>query len=328
MNRRRAKRQHYIPRFYLEHFADTNGMIWTYDKERDEVRPATAENTAVESNFYSVKDDEDKFLDQLDEWLQGVERKAAPLHLRLLQGDVLEGQDKADYAVFLSSLYARTPTNINAAAEFKGKMVQHMTDVVFRDRDTFNRQMDRYDADTGSTTTAAERDAVFDFARDKSRYVVEVDRKAGLHALGITDRLTPLFMQMHWSVIQCEEQHLITSDNPVVRLTPRADYHPVYGDGGFLNKRTYVTVPLSPLMLLELHWIQLAPPGRILKADRERARLYNRQRAHFSNRYLYASRHDSGIRALARKHRGSGPRLTVSGEENMAPVKVRRGLFK
>jgi hypothetical protein len=29
---KRTKKQHYVPRFYLDHFKGVDGMVWTYDK--------------------------------------------------------------------------------------------------------------------------------------------------------------------------------------------------------------------------------------------------------------------------------------------------------
>jgi len=327
MSKNRTKRQHYVPRFYLAYFADAEDMVWTYDTERNEVRAGTPENTAVETNFYSTKDEAGEYIDVLEEWLGGVEEKAAPLYPKLLMGEVLSDQEKADFAVFLSSLFTRTPAMITASAELKGYMAQHMSDVFLADRKRFDQVIDKFDAEHSKTTTPKERDDIFEFARDKSKYVMEVDRKAGLRAMGATDALTGIFFQMSWVVFHCERQHLITSDNTVVGLTPREDYHPIYGDGAFMNKRTYVTVPLTPSKLLELRWTDQTPPG-LYEADRQRGRLYNRQRAYFSERYLYSSQRDAGIQALGQKHKTPGVRFAASGMDRLAPVEVKRRLGK
>ena len=327
MSNNRAKRQHYVPRFYLAYFADAEGMVWTYDTERNEVRAGTPQNTAVETNFYSVRDEADEYVDALEEWLSGVEDKAAPLYPKVLKGEMLDGREKADFSVFLSSLYTRSPAMIRAMAEIMGTITQQMTDMALGDRKNFERYMNEVDAKEGKTTTLEEREAIFEFAKDKTKYVLEVDRKAGLRGMGATDRLTEIFFRMNWIVVQCPRQHLITSDNPVARLTPREDYHPIYGDGAFMNKRTYVTVPLTPSKLLELHWMDQPRPG-LHEADKQRGRLYNRQRAYFSERYLYASERDAGIQELGQKHKMPGVRLAASGAAELAPVEVKRRLGK
>ena len=327
MSKNRTKRQHYVPRFYLAYFADAEGMVWTYDTEHNEVRAGTPENTAIETNFYSIKDEAGEYVDALEEWLSGIEDKAAPLYPKVLKGEALAGQEKADFSVFLSSLYTRSPAMIRAMAEVTGMIAQKVADVVFSNREGFEHYMDKVDAEEGKTRTPVEREAILEFAKDKTKYVFEIDRKVGLEGMGATDRLTDIFFRMNWMVVECQRQHLITSDNPVARLTPREDYHPIYGDGAFLNKRTYVTVPLTPSKLLELRWTDQTRPG-LYEADRQRGRLYNRQRAHFSERYLYASQRDAGIQALGQKHKIPGVQLAASEMDRLAPVEVKRRLGK
>jgi hypothetical protein len=37
MSTTRPKQHHYVPRFYLERFADPEGHVWTFDKFTDKV---------------------------------------------------------------------------------------------------------------------------------------------------------------------------------------------------------------------------------------------------------------------------------------------------
>jgi len=59
INRRRSapKRQHVIPRLHLKNFVADNpkGLVWTYDAVEGTARPATPENTGVQSYFYSAE---------------------------------------------------------------------------------------------------------------------------------------------------------------------------------------------------------------------------------------------------------------------------------
>lgn len=323
----RPKKQHYVPRFYLEHFTDSNGMVWAYDLQTDEIRTGTPENTAIETNFYSVINDDGVYNDEIENWLQGVEGKASELYPRVLRGERLKDQEKADFAVFIASLYARSPAIVTAYAEMSGYMAQHFTNVTFANRTRFETMMDRYDADRGTRTSKKERDETFEFAKDKSRYFVQVDKKRGLQALSVTDHLTNIFYDMTWVVFESKKQHLITSDNPVIQVNPPEDRHPIYGNGGFLNKRTNVSLPLSSSRLLGLMWDATVKDG-VHPVGKNQGRLFNRQRAHFSERYLYASERDSGIKALGKKFRKPGLRMEVSGMDALAPVEVKRKLNK
>lgn len=323
----RTKKQHFVPRFYLAQFADQEGMVWNYDISENVVRPATPENTAVETNFYSILNNDGEYNDEIESWLQGVEGTAAAIYPKLLKGEKLEGQEKADFAVFVSSLYARSPAIVTAYAELTGYLAQHITNVTLKDRSRFENIMNQMDAEKGKTTTQTQRDEAFAFMRDKSRYVLHVDRKRGLPALAVADRLTELFLEMAWTVLESRNQHLITSDNPVVQVNPSNDHHPIYGGGGFLNKRTNVSLPLSPTKLLTMSWVPNSNRG-IQQIDKQRGRFFNLQRAHFAERYLYSSQRDAGIQALGQKYKTPGLRMQVSGMDNLAPVVVKRKLSK
>ncbi len=302
-------------------------MVWTYDTADDNIWPASPENTAVQANIYSPKDDSGEYLDEIEDWLAAVETTAAPLYARVIDGNVLADQERADFSVFLASLYARSPANIRASAEFKGYAMQLAFGAFLSDRERYDRLIDRFDEAKGMTTSKEKRDQAFEFARDKDAYTLEVNQHAGLSNIQVTDRLAPILFQMKWDLIIVDDQHLITSDNPMVRVTPPEDYHPVYGDGGFFGKRTWVTIPLSPDRLLQLTWSD-EPKGQMLRGDKEYGRLFNRQRAYFSEKYLFASKKDSGIRALGQKHKDNRQRIEMTGMERMAEVNVKRSTGK
>jgi len=320
----RPKRQHTTPEFYLEHFTDPDRMLWVFDSKNKRVRADNPANCAVVTNFYSPKREDGEYNDQLEKWLSGVESRAAGIYPKLLSGETLQGQERADFAVFVSSMFTRSPALIRACAEVYGYALQHVTKVTLRDRDRFEAAMDAMEADLGKSRSPEERDRAFDFMRDTSRYEVAVDRQIGLPAMAATDSLTPMFMDMAWTLFYSEEQHIITSDNPVVRVAdPRAD-HPIFG-GGFLNRSTKVTLPLNPSIVLELSWRQHGAE-KMYEVNRERARIFNRQRAHFAEQYLFASKRDYGILALAQKYRKPGLQFSVSGQEKLAKVRVARKL--
>src|SRR4051812_20685393 len=117
-DQKRTKNQHYVPRLHLRRFLSEapKNMIWTYDKQRGTMRPSRIEETGNQNNFYSVQREDGSYNDVLDLWLQGVESDAARPYEELLKGNIPTGQAKADFSVFVSSLYARSPALIRANA--------------------------------------------------------------------------------------------------------------------------------------------------------------------------------------------------------------------
>lgn len=122
MNQRRIKRQHYVPRPYRLYFADAVDLIWTCDKREDVRRSGTIEDTAVQTNFYSLADASAEYANVLEAELSEVENDAASLYRKLLNGELPEGQGKAELAVFFSSLLMRRPVMVRASAQMTGLM--------------------------------------------------------------------------------------------------------------------------------------------------------------------------------------------------------------
>jgi hypothetical protein len=50
----KIKFQHYVPRFYLEGYADLNGMVWVFDKLTGRTFSTKPENIAGENYYYDV----------------------------------------------------------------------------------------------------------------------------------------------------------------------------------------------------------------------------------------------------------------------------------
>jgi hypothetical protein len=50
----KSKFQHYVPKFYLDGFADTDGMVWVFDKLRNATFSSKPEGIAGENYFYDV----------------------------------------------------------------------------------------------------------------------------------------------------------------------------------------------------------------------------------------------------------------------------------
>lgn len=293
-------------------------MVWTYDAERDTVRPSTIENTGASTNFYSSQMPDGTYFDDLDEWLQTVENDAAAPYRLLLDGELPKGQGRADFATFIASSYARSLSIIRAYAHGFARMLELQMDVHLSNRETFNAFADKYQADTGE---ALDRDSLYEFWRDKERFSIEISQKRGLAAIGISDTIAPLLYERNWYLAYPESGYFITSDSPVV--LDAETVHPIYGNGGFKNPRSFVTFPLSPKVLLVITGHRLAG-NFVLRASGVAA--MNEGRAVYAERFLYAHIKDEAVRALAAKYKDTQYRLHISGESkrSLAEVKLTR----
>src|ERR1700722_9142062 len=322
------KRQHTVPRLHLRHFVgrDPEGHVWSYESRSGRVWSATPENTAVESHFYSAERTDGTMDTAIEEHLSKIESLAAPVYSALLRGEIPDKcQERANFAHFLSLMYARTGSMRRVAAESYGRFMQTVMFAHTQFPDAFDTVMRRYEQTIGHSLTAEQREAARRAMADPSGYEFEIPKERTFTMLAsVADELAKYFFSMNWSVHTLSEGYLITSDNPIGRAVDPGSTHPIYGDHGFLNKTIEVTFPLSPSTMLLMTWKEARPipPSR----SQELAHVANSVRAAQSERFVYAHVNDARIAQLATEFRDSRADMKISGlrPENFGKVTVGR----
>ena len=95
------KRQHYVPKFYLEGFTK-EGLLAVYDRKNDTAGLQQPLNTGVIGHFYTVKDAQGRKRFEVEAMLSEVEAKAAPVIARLAAGGEITDEQRSDFSVFLA----------------------------------------------------------------------------------------------------------------------------------------------------------------------------------------------------------------------------------
>jgi hypothetical protein len=320
------KRQHFIPRVHLKHFAgaDPKGQVWTYDAISETVRSGTPENTAVESHFYSAEMPDGTMDTSLEEFLATIEDTAAPIYEALLNHQIPKAsQGRADFSVFLGLMVSRTPAMRRMMADVKGRGLQIQSYAYATNDRAFDGLMQSMEREEGRVLGPETRELARKAMLDPSGFVMELPKERTLSALNAADGLAPIFFNMTWSVVTPQHGYFITSDNPVVREVDPKTRSPFYGDGGFMNKTAEVIFPLAPQALLFMSWRNVA---RQTAFSRDLVNRVNRSIAANSDRYLYAHLCDKRLERLAAEFKNSRPGMTVSGfgPEKFAEVQVMR----
>jgi hypothetical protein len=322
MGEKRKPGQHFTPALHLRRFVGEapKNMVWTYDMEKGTCRPSVPEQTGKQRNFYSWQKADGTFDDGLDQWFEAIEGKAHTPYERLLAGEIPADQERADFSAFVASLYLRSPAILNAFAEATGKMMQHTMEVAWATRERFEKSMDGFDAAHGTKTE--DRDAVWEFFRDKEGYTIQVDHLAGVRVIGAADSIMKILFNRNWGLFDAGEGSFITSDAPVQKFTPPDQHYGPMGDGGFMNPAAEITLPLSPTRALIITGAAL--PSAPIKLGAFEVGQLNHQRAQGAHRYLFAHQKHPSIEALAKQHRDDGPGIIVSHESRLAKVEVVR----
>jgi hypothetical protein len=102
------KRQHYLPRFYLEGFA-SDGLVAVYDRQKNEVRRQQPKDTTVIGHFYTMEDAEGRRRFEVEALLSEYESKASPVIKKLAIKETISADERSDLAIFMALGAMRTP---------------------------------------------------------------------------------------------------------------------------------------------------------------------------------------------------------------------------
>ena len=309
----RTKRQHFVPRFYLRNFCDVDGYIWTHDSRRGTARRSTPENTAFETNIYSPVGDDGGRSDEIEVFLAEIESAAAPLLLRLSSREKLDDEEKATMALFIASLFVRSPAQIRQFAMLAGDLASWMTAV--RAEDELNSKQRR------GEDTRIEEKIIFYMGREEALNM-SVDRRAGLMSFIQLDPISRLIEKMTWSFEISKDVEIITSDNPVFWVPSEKIPRSSYGFG-LAHRLAVIPFPLSPSLILRIDHGNPKPWQDHL-LDTRHAKLANKMRAQHKDHCLYYRTHQNGLHRLGMKY--SSPVQQIDSGYMGPEVKVVRKL--
>jgi hypothetical protein len=278
--------------------------VWSYDAQAGKIWSAIAEETAVQTHFYSAAKADCTMDTRFEKFLSEVEGRAAPVYENILKGVIPKGgRARRDFAQFLALMHVRTPAMRRLAAEVLGRGIQIHSYAAAENEEAFDALTKRVEVEKGERIDPGLKEKIRKTMLNPSGYEMFVPQAHTLMALGASDKLAPIFYDMRWSIALATNNFLITSDNPLVRDVDPKSCHAIYGDHGFLNKTAEVTFPLSPRTLLLLSWKD--DVHKIGALERDHVELVNKIRAANSDRYLYAHVRHKRIEDLAREFKDS-----------------------
>lgn len=244
---RGPKRQHYLPRFYLQGFIGPDNCVAVYDRDAHQVRRQQPANTAVTGHLYTLTDEEGRQRFELEQFLGQVEGRTSALMPRLLAGEHLEGEDRAEIAMFAALLAVRTPQFIDSIKAFNGEMIKQLMRVMYADVDAVMERI-REEADyEGMSEAELRREAELQvgLAQGDRLQVTTNHQWAVTMALPLAERIAPIFMQRDWTIITSPPRSaFITSDAPIGLSTVKRRDNPFWGVG-FGNADALVLLPLD-----------------------------------------------------------------------------------
>jgi Protein of unknown function (DUF4238) len=245
------KRQHWVPRVYLKHFAtpESSGTgkerLWAFS--RDKSSPAkllcpSVELVAVEKFLYSPKNPDGSRDYSVEKKLAELEGTIGVLWPKLTTMEIgLTDSVRKILSLFVATMYLRHPLRRTEMIELHGRLVDRVESQLISfahvpatiDVDVNGRKMkckSETFAEWKNTTEEEHHRAFVDFIVREGKWLAKI------------------LLKKRWSVIVADDPVFVTSDNPVILEGPDDEGEVC----GFGTPGMTVMFPLSPKMLLHM----------------------------------------------------------------------------
>ncbi len=248
------KRQHFLPKFYLEGFANRDGMIAVFDRESKEIRVQQPVNTCVIGHFYTIVDEAGRRRFELEQLLSEYEGKASLVIKKLSSTEEINADERTDLAIFVALAAFRTPDIVDSLKAFNSDLVGDMCKRIFVDVEQVKAQMrSKRNAPSAEELEAEARELV-EFAQSGQYEVATSHTWAVGVAMKMAFIIAPILAGRDWAVVHRdnERKSFVTTDAPVL-LTTVAQRDNSFWGIGFGSTDALVLFPLTETCILLLY---------------------------------------------------------------------------
>lgn len=282
-----AKRQHYLPRFYLAGFTGADGCVAVYDRKADQVRRQQPINTGLDGHLYTVVDDQGRKRYELEDVLSKIESDAAQHLPSLVAGQPLSDTARGAIAHFAGVMAVRTPDFISSIRHANGELLKRISQFALSSEDMALSQLRQMPKYAGLDEVELKRMAS-DLVRftAEGEYDIETGHEAAMiTALPLADDLASVFFERNWTVLKAPRDSAFIASDAGLMLTgmgPRSGRYPL----GHGTPDALTVLPLSSQFALAM-WGNDRDTF-VKKVDGGRVRALNISLARHTRRFVIA----------------------------------------
>lgn len=232
-----AKKQHYVPQFYLREFLDPNTppgqepYVWVFSKDGKKKQRRAPKNILWETDLYTLDVEGAKHY-QLEQALSKIESDFAEIVRKRVKARLpLTAQEHETLCVFVATMLQRTVRQKDNQEGFYDQLVT---------------QVERLETHYGSDGSTSAK------LRAAKKHV----HKVGI--LGILSEIPELLGRMSLAFLCTDgnSARFITSDDPVTLFNPDLQWQRFYGPG-LAQSGVELTMAVSPEIALCMTWSNL-----------------------------------------------------------------------
>jgi hypothetical protein len=275
-----ARKHHYVPVFYQNHFTNDNGLLFVYDRKRQIYLELHPRSICHQSDLYATKPTDGRPRDRRMEThiLSDFDGQSAAAIRELATLNPPRPETQAALAVFAALQYLRVPTNDTFMRAIYSSGGNDLMEVMFSSVERAQASLRRYEQKTGKKLNVSAEsmvEAVKSGSIEARANEIPLLRSIGEHTGFMAQTLAELKLQI---LISPPAVGFILTDNPFTIV-------PAPGDNrvGIANFGTFTYIPVTRNICLrygmtgrnEFRWI-----------ERENVRLINQNLAVNSERFI------------------------------------------
>lgn len=247
------KRHHFVPKFYLRHFADHKKRIRMYERGRKKNPIVTSvNNAAIESGFYTVTEESGEESQRVERLLSLIEGQAKAAIEPMLKGKFPpDPRDRYFLALFMALQTLRTPEHrreYEMTVDYTQKvMLEGWTPDYVRER-LKEKELEPTDEAVAEVMDVVENPDKYEFVPHQNEHIKIM--------LSVATKVAPVIAARAWLLGRCKTATFITSDHPVVCYSRPTEMSRYVGIG--IGNAEEVYYPLDRHYVLAL-----APPGTL-----------------------------------------------------------------
>lgn len=299
----RPKRHHYLSKSYLEGFTNDENLLWVYDRDQNEYRKQSPLNTAVESEYYTVKDDTGAKDSSVEKFLALIDDKGVNAIRKINNGETLTYEEEQYLALFISFLHTRVPAFDESIKETNDQLIRKLSKIIFSNEDYVRRIMEKVKPDMEIDGPPVTPKDLIEFIHSDA-YEIGIIPNRGL-TIGMMIELSldfaKIFLQMNWRFVQAHnDSSFVTTDNPFILIPPTKRSPQPFEGVGFATPGAQKVIPLSYKSLLVMG--DKGNKRGILSISKMATRLFNLNVTNDCNRFVIG-RDEELIRNIVTKTR-------------------------
>jgi hypothetical protein len=276
------RKHHYIPIFYQRRFANSNGLLWVYDRLDKTYKELHPKSICFEKDLYATKPKEQprdrriesNVLSKVDDWHAktiAAVVKAAP--------NAPSPDQLASLAVFAAIQHTRVPSNSGMITAMYEAGANDMMELAFANIERARMSLKRYERETGEELGISAESMMEAVKGEHVKAVAtEIPFLSGIGEH--TGFMAKTFASLDWQILMSPPQvGFILSDNPVAVVPP-----PRSVAVGILIPGTFTYVPLTRRLCVRLG--KQVGRWEYQMIDRENVRYINQNTAINSERFI------------------------------------------